>query len=125
MDDALSFLPLSTPQFQILLALSDTDRHGYGIIQEIVRHTGGATRVGTGTLYTAIAGLVDSGLMAESPRKPAADHDQRRRYYRLTALGRRVLDAEARRLEALLRQARSKGVGSTRRALGPLSRAKP
>jgi DNA-binding PadR family transcriptional regulator len=125
MDDARRFLPLSAPQFQILLALSDGHRHGYGIIREIAERTAGATRLGTGTLYTAIAGLVDSGLISESARKPAAGDDQRRRYYRLTPLGRRVLEAEAARLETLVRQARRKGIGAgARPALSNVSRVK-
>ena len=65
MDDVLDCLPLSAQQFQILLALSDGDRHGYGIILEIAERTAGSVRLGTGTLYTALAGLVDSALIAE------------------------------------------------------------
>jgi DNA-binding PadR family transcriptional regulator len=108
MDDVLRYLPLSQPQFQILLALSDGDRHGYGIILEIAERTGGAQRLGTGTLYTALAGLVDSTLIAETRRKPSGD--ERRRYYRLTPLGRTVLEAETARLDSLVKQARRKGV---------------
>jgi DNA-binding PadR family transcriptional regulator len=108
MDDARSYLPLSPQQFQILLALSDADRHGYGIILEIAERTDGAVRLGTGTLYTALAGLVDSTLIAEPRRRPAGD--ERRRYYRLTPLGRAVLEAETARLDALVKQARRKGV---------------
>jgi DNA-binding PadR family transcriptional regulator len=108
MDDALSYLPLSPQQFQILLALSDGDRHGYGIILEIAERTAGSVRLGTGTLYTAVAGLVDSALIAEPRRRPAGD--ERRRYYHLTPLGRAVLEAETARLDALVKQARRKGV---------------
>jgi DNA-binding PadR family transcriptional regulator len=108
MDDVLAYLPLSAQQFQILLALSDGDRHGYGIILEIAERTAGSVRLGTGTLYTALAGLVDSALIAEPRRRPAGD--ERRRYYRLTTLGRSVLEAETTRLEALVKQARRKGV---------------
>ena len=108
MDDALSYLPLSPQQFQILLAVSDADRHGYGIILEIEERTGGAMRLGTGTLYTALAGLVDGALLVEPRRRPAGD--ERRKYYRLTALGRAVLEAETARLDTLVKQARRKGV---------------
>jgi DNA-binding PadR family transcriptional regulator len=112
MPDARSFLPLSTPQFQILLALVDADRHGYGIILDVAGRTGGAIRLGTGTLYTAIARLDALGLVQESPRRPKpADDDERRRYYRLTALGAAVLRAETARLAALVRDAQRKGVG--------------
>jgi DNA-binding PadR family transcriptional regulator len=116
MDDAKRHLPLSPHQFQILLALVDAERHGYGIILEIADRTRGAVRLGTGTLYTALAGLVEDGLIAGSARRPppAAD-DDRRRYYKLTALGRAVLRAEAARLEALVRQARSKGIQPSER----------
>ena len=100
--DVERFLPLSVPQFHILLSLVDGDRHGYGIILEIAERTGGRLRLGTGTLYTAIAGLAEGGLVARAaPRR--ADEDERRRYYRLTPLGRGVLEAEVARLGAQLR----------------------
>jgi DNA-binding PadR family transcriptional regulator len=107
--DAERFLPLSVPQFHILLALVDGDRHGYGIILEIAERTGGRLRLGTGTLYTAIGGLAEAGLLARSPqRRP--DEDERRRYYKLTPLGRGVLEADLSRLDAQIRQARRKGL---------------
>jgi DNA-binding PadR family transcriptional regulator len=116
MDDSKRFLPLSPHQFQILLALTDAERHGYGIILEIAERTRGAMRLGTGTLYTALARLAENGLVADSARRPSpADDDDRRRYYRLTPLGRAVLRAEAARLEALVRQARRKGIQPTER----------
>ena len=109
--DARSYLPLSPPQFHILLALADADRHGYGIIREVEERTGGALRLGTGTLYTAVARLGELRLIAESPRRRRADEDDERRiYYRLTPLGRLVLEAETTRLDALVKQARRKGV---------------
>jgi len=108
MDDVLGYLPLSPQQFQILLALSDGDRHGYGIILEIAERTAGSVRLGTGTLYTALAGLVDRALIVEPRHRPAGD--ERRRYYHLTPLGRAVLEAETARLDALVKQARRKGV---------------
>lgn len=103
------FLPLSVPQFQILLALVDAERHGYGIILEIAERTAGRLRLGTGTLYTAIAGLAADGLLVRAPQR-RADEDERRRYYRLTPLGRAVLEADVQRLDAQLRQARRKGL---------------
>jgi DNA-binding PadR family transcriptional regulator len=87
MDDARRFLPLSAQQFQILLALLDEDLHGYGILLDVDARTGGTLRLGTGTLYTALAGLEDDGLVAPVRRQTSAD--SRRRYYRLTPLGRR------------------------------------
>jgi DNA-binding PadR family transcriptional regulator len=122
MDDVRDYLPLSAQQFQILLALSDAERHGYGIILEIAERTGGSMRLGTGTLYTALAGLEDGGLVVESKKRPAAaDDDHRRRYYKLTPLGRAVLEAETSRLDGLVKQARRKGVTPVGRpALGTL-----
>ena len=82
METPASFLPLSPHQFHILLALTDAERHGYALIQDIHRRTGGELRLGTGTLYTAIARLVELGLIADTGR-----NDERRRYYRLTRIG--------------------------------------
>src|SRR5262249_42650168 len=78
--------PLSPQQFHILLALADEDRHGYGIILEVAERTGGAVRLGTGPLYTAIGRLAGNGLIEETSRRDR--DDERRRYYRLTAAGR-------------------------------------
>ena len=105
MNDPQRFLPLSPHQFHILLALTDGDRHGYALIQDIERRTGGALRVGTGTLYTAIARLVALELIADTGKA-----DERRRYYRLLPLGRAVLKAETARLEALVRHAHECGI---------------
>jgi DNA-binding PadR family transcriptional regulator len=115
-DDARRYLPLSPQQFHILLALTDGHLHGYGIIRDIADRTGGALRLGTGTLYTAVARLESLTLIEESDRRPrAADDDERRRYYRLTPLGRAVLNAETERLDALVRHARRKGIQPVRR----------
>jgi DNA-binding PadR family transcriptional regulator len=92
----------------VLLAIGPEERHGYGIMQEVARMTGGATRLGPGSVYTTIARLVDDGLIEESATRPDAElDDQRRRYYRLTALGRAVAEVEVRRLDAIVRSARS------------------
>ena len=98
----------SPQQFEILLSLTDQDRHGYGIIQDVAERTGGAVRLGTGALYTAIRSLAASGLIRETDQKDEAD--ARRRYYRLTVAGRRALEVEVSRLDALLATARQKGV---------------
>ena len=108
--DPASFLPLSAHQFHILLALTDGERHGYGIIQDVEQRTGGDMRLGTGTLYTAIARLVALGVIRDAG---GDDRGDRRRYYRLLPLGRAVLQAETRRLEALVRHAHARGVRST------------
>jgi DNA-binding PadR family transcriptional regulator len=106
-----SFLPLTPAVFHILLALADQDRHGYAIILDIAERTEGAMRLGTGTLYTAISRLLEQGLIEEPDERPAADEDdERRRYYRLTTHGRDVANAEARRLSALVKMARTRGI---------------
>ena len=104
-------LPLTPGVFHILLALADQDRHGYAIILDVAERTGGAMRLGTGTLYTAIARLLEQDFIEESDERPGADEDdERRRYYRLTPFGREVANAEARRLAALVRMARARGI---------------
>jgi len=111
MSDPRTYLPLSPQQFHILLALVDGRRHGYGLIRDVEERTAGALRLGTGTLYTALARLEDLELVDESTRRPAAkDDDERRKYYQLTPLGRAVLQAETERLDALVRHAGRKGI---------------
>ena len=119
MPDPRAFLPLTTPAFHVLLALADEQRHGYGIILEVEARTDGQLRLRTGTLYTILKRLVADALIAESDDRPGQDaDDERRRYYRLTKLGRDVMKAEAQRLERLVSLARDKRVlparGSTR-----------
>jgi DNA-binding PadR family transcriptional regulator len=99
-----SFPPLSVAAQHILLALSDEDRHGYGIMQEVARQSGGKYKMGSGTLYDNLEKLIDHGLVAESRR--SARDDPRRRYYRLTAFGRRAFSAEITRLEEMVREAK-------------------
>lgn len=112
--DIAAALPLTPAVFHILLALADQDRHGYAIILDIAERTDQALRLGTGTLYTAIARLLEQRLIEESDERPAEDEDdERRRYYRLTPLGREVANAEARRLAALVRMARARGITGT------------
>lgn len=113
MTDARRYLPLTPQQFHILLALAGGPLHGYGVLRDVRERTDGAVRLGTGTLYTAIARLDALGLVQESGRRPAAKHDDdRRTYYQLTPLGRSVLQAETARLEALVRLAHRQGVGA-------------
>jgi DNA-binding PadR family transcriptional regulator len=104
-----SFLPLTPAAFHILLALADGEKHGYAIIKEVALRTDGTVRLSAGTLYGNLARLEGEGLIIESDRRPEfALDDERRRYYRLTDLGREVAIAEARRMEAALEQARAK-----------------
>ena len=91
-------------EYQILLALAARDRHGYLIRRAVEEQTGGALRLGAGTLYAAIRRLEDGGLIEESPWRPDADlDDRRRRYYRLTNDGRAALRAETARLESTVK----------------------
>ena len=101
--------PLSAPVFQILLALVDDDLHGYAIIQDIAARTGGEVRLTASTLYAAVKRLLDAGWIEELAERPRAERDDpRRRYYRITRLGRDVARAEARRVERLAAMARAK-----------------
>ena len=104
--DVAHLLPLSPPVFHVMVSLAEEPRHGYAIIKEVEERTGGAERIGAGTLYAIIKRLLADGLIAEvdSPRR---DDDQRRRYYQLTTLGRRVAVAEAQRLERAVASART------------------
>ncbi|HLU09964.1 MAG TPA: PadR family transcriptional regulator [Oceanobacillus sp.] len=107
--DLESLLPLSPSVFHILLALADEERHGYGIMQEIRLRTDGQVRLVPGTLYGAIKRLLAQQLIEEVDARPdPAIDDERRRYYRLTDFGQRVLRAEAARLASLVRQAEAK-----------------
>lgn len=102
-------LPLPDAVFYILLALADEERHGYAIMREVGQLTGGAIRLGPGTLYSAIKRMLNAGLIEESDRRPdPALDDERRRYYRLTRFGRRVAESETERLASLVKAARSK-----------------
>ena len=115
--DPRSLLPLTPIVFQVLLALADGDRHGYGIIREVERRTDGLMVLRTGTLYTVMKRLLDLGLVEESDKRPApSEDDERRRYYRVTAFGKAVTEAEARRLEGLVALARDKRVLKTKKA---------
>jgi DNA-binding PadR family transcriptional regulator len=106
---AEGLLPLTPAVFHILLALSDGERHGYGIMQEIAARTHGKFRLGPGTLYGSIKRMLADGVIVETDARPdPALDDQRRRYYRLTPLGQRVAEAEAERLAQLVGIARAK-----------------
>lgn len=97
--------------FHVLVALAEDDRHGYAILKAVSDRTGGAVELSTGTLYSMIKRLLAEGLIVESLRRPAAaEDDERRKYYRLTDFGHRVLAAEAVRLQSLVAAARAAGV---------------
>lgn len=104
-----SLLPLTPAAFHIMLALAEGERHGYAIMQEVAAHTGGHIKMGPGTLYGTIKRLIAARLIEESDERPDATlDDERRRYYRLSGLGERVLRAEAQRYEAMVNVARGK-----------------
>jgi len=107
-DDVESFLPLPNAVFHILVALADRERHGYSIMQDVDLRTGGKVQLSAGTLYTAIRRMLEQGLIEELRESPdPASADERRRYYRVTRLGRDVALAEAKRFSELLDQARA------------------
>src|SRR5262249_54925100 len=100
------FLPLKTVEFLILMTVASGERHGYGIMLDIPERTGGSVRLEAGGLYRSIRRLLSDKLLTESQRRPAADlDDERRRYYALSPLGKRVAAAEALRLRELVRAA--------------------
>lgn len=100
-------LPLTTVAFEILLSLAEGERHGYHIMQAVDERTGGRIILHPGTLYRAIARLLDEQLIEELEPRPDTRGDERRRYYRLTPFGRDVAAAEAERLESQVRSARA------------------
>lgn len=109
--DPETLLPLTPAVFHILLALSDKERHGYGIMQEIRSNTDGQLRMGPGTLYGTIKRMIGTQLIEESEERPASDvDDERRRYYRITDFGHKVLTTETHRLARLVKVAKIKHI---------------
>ena len=104
------FLPLTPAVLHILLAVADGEQHGYAIAQAVESLTDGTVRMGPGTLYGSIGRMVTNGLIEESVRARGRSDDERRRFYRLTTLGRRVLEAELDRLARVVALARSKNI---------------
>ncbi|MBC8171140.1 MAG: helix-turn-helix transcriptional regulator [Anaerolineae bacterium] len=114
--DPNSFLPLPPAMLHILLTLAEGEQHGYGIMQAVARRTDGQFKLGPGSLYGSIKKMLEHGWIEEIETRPdTALDDERRRYYRLTAPGERVLRAEANRLASLVNLARERGLvgGST------------
>jgi DNA-binding PadR family transcriptional regulator len=103
--------PLPAAAFQILMSLADDDLHGYEIMRRVEEQTDGRTRIGPGTLYSSIQALLDAGFIAEVASPGDGDlNDERRRYYRMTAAGRKAARDEAERLADMLRVARAKKI---------------
>ena len=110
MDDIDELLPLTPATFHILIALSDEDRHGYAIIQDVESRTSGELKLSAGTLYRSVQRMLEQGLIVETRERPAPEEDdERRRYYRITPFGTAVAKAEARRLAELVRMAKAAG----------------
>ena len=106
-----TLLPLQPTSFHVLLSLADEARHGYAIIQDIASRTNGEIKLSAGTLYRSIQRLQEQGLIVETKTRPAPEEDdERRRYYRITPLGKAAAQAEVRRLHELLKVARGCGV---------------
>src|ERR1019366_7241453 len=103
------FLPLHANWFHILLSLVGREQHGYGIMQEVLERTDGAVRLWPATLYGSLKRLIGGGLIEESEERPAPQlDDARRRYYKLTPLGKRVLELECERLEEMVLMAQTR-----------------
>ena len=100
--DPNALLPLTPAMFHVLVAMADGDRHGYAIIKDVAERTSGAVELSTGTLYGILKRVLAEGLAIEGKRPAARNDDERRRYYRLTDFGRRVVAAETKRLEAMV-----------------------
>jgi len=114
--DPREFLPLTPAVLEILLALAEEDLHGYAIMREVEQRTDGETRLGPGTLYRSVGQLLERGWIREADERPDPElDDERRRYYRLTDLGRKAAMAEVERLEELVRTAHRKGLSPSAR----------
>jgi DNA-binding PadR family transcriptional regulator len=113
------YLPLTPAVLDIMVALGEEEMHGYAIMREVRRRTQGRRRLAPGTLYRSLKQMHERGLLEESEERPEAGlDDERRRYYRLTELGRKVTLAEVERLEGLVSAARSKGFAPSGRPSG-------
>src|SRR4051794_34031329 len=107
-------LPLTPPVFHILLSLAGEERHGYGIMRDVAQQTDGALQLGPGTLYGCLKRMLAAGFVEESGERPdPVLDDERRRYYRMTPLGRRAVRAEAQRLAGAVTVAMAKLAGET------------
>jgi len=103
-------LPLPPATLHILLAVAETDRHGYAIMQDVAARTDGELRLSAGTLYRAVARMVEQGLITEVEKRRMRADDERRRYYRITSFGTAVARAELRRLLQMVRHGQARGL---------------
>jgi DNA-binding PadR family transcriptional regulator len=107
---ALTELPLTPLTMAILLALAEGEKHGYALMKDVERQTGGMLAPGTGSLYAALDRLEGEGYIEESQMRPARDEDQRRKYFRITAEGRGLARAEAARMQQVVEMARARSL---------------
>ncbi len=103
-------LPLPPATLHILMAVAETDRHGYAIMQDVAARTDGELRLSAGTLYRAVARMVEQGLIVEVEKRRTRADDERRRYYRITSFGTAVARAELRRLLQLVWHGQARGL---------------
>jgi len=114
LDDPSGLLPLPPAAFHILMSVAAEDRHGYAIIQDVAVLTNGAVKLSAGTLYRSIQRMLEQGLLIETESANPETDDERRRYYRITPFGRRVAEAEARRLTQMVDLAARSGFAAGR-----------
>src|SRR5215210_8956466 len=105
-----ALLPLPPATLHILLAVAETDRHGYAIMQDVEARTDGELRLSAGTLYRALARMLEQGLIVEVEKRRTRADDERRRYYRITPFGQVVARLELRRLMQLVRHGQARGL---------------
>lgn len=115
-EQVVAHLPLSARDFHVLFGLAEGERHGYGLVKSIADETGGLVQLDPANLYRALQAMVEAGLVEDAGRRPAPEASGReRRYYGITALGRRVVQAEARRMQALAATAEARRLIPRRR----------
>jgi len=109
---ALRFLPLSAKDYHVLMVLIDRESHGYGMVKEIEERSGNSIRLEAANLYRVIRRLIRDGLVAEADRRPTpeTEMEERRRYYRITPLGREVVALEAERMRSLVDEACARAI---------------
>ncbi len=108
MTDPVAMIPLNPRDYLILFSLVEGERHGYGIVREVEAGSGGGVRLDPANLYRSLKRMTSDGLVEEAPHKAGEDGAaKRRKYYRITRLGRAVVELEARRLAELTAAARA------------------
>ncbi len=118
-EDIPGFLPITPPAFHVLISLAEGDKHGYAILKEVSRRTEGRVKLSASTLYGIVKRMLNDGWVIELDERPDPSlDDERRRYYRLTKLGREVAIAEAERMDELVQMAASRDLKRLKSAKG-------